>query len=91
MEKTHINLVILSPSQEVNKLIFSDISTATSIGELRERISAQVATRPAPARQRLIYRGHALIDAGKTLKDVFTQEIVCLMPCHSLPKLTMSR
>ena len=77
MEKTHINLVILSPSQEVNKLTFSGISTATSIAELREKISAEVATHPAPARQRLIYRGHALVDAGKTLKDVFTQEIVC--------------
>ncbi|KAF6238498.1 hypothetical protein HO173_003466 [Letharia columbiana] len=76
MEKTHINLVILSPSQEVNKLTFSGISTATSIGELRERISAEVATHPAPARQRLIYRGHPLIDVAKTLKDVFTQEII---------------
>lgn len=76
MEKSHINLVILSPSQEVNKLTFSGISTATSIGELREKISAEVASHPAPARQRLIYRGHALIDVGKTLKDVFTQEII---------------
>ena len=91
MEKTHINLVILSPSQEVNRLTFSGISTATSIGELREKISVEVATHPAPARQRLIYRGHALIDAGKTLKDVFTQEIVCLMSDHSLRKLTMNR
>ena len=80
MEKTHINLVILSPSQEANKLTFSGISTATSIGELRERIEAEVGTHPAPARQRLIYRGHALIDVGKTLKDVFTQDIVCLLP-----------
>ena len=77
MEKTHINLVILSPSQDVNKLTFSGISTATSIGELREKISAEVATHPSPARLRLIYRGHALIDVGKTLKEVFTQEIVC--------------
>ena len=79
MEKTHINLVILSPSQEVNKLTFSGISTATSIGELRERISAEVGTHPAPARQRLIYRGHVLVDVGKTLKDIFTQDIVCLL------------
>ncbi len=91
MEKTHINLVILSPSQEVNRLTFSGISTATSIGELRERISFEVATHPPPARQRLIYRGHALIDAGKTLKDVFTQEIVCLVSDHSLRKLIVNR
>ncbi len=79
MGKTHINLVILSPSQEVNKLTFSGISTTTSLGELREKISAEVATHPAPARQRLIYRGHALVDVGKTLKDVFSQEVVCFM------------
>ena len=84
MEKTHINLVILSPSQEVNKLTFSGISIATTIGELKEKISAEVATHPAPTRQRLIYRGHALVDVGKTLKEVFTQEIVCFMPVHLL-------
>ena len=80
MEKTHINLIILSPSQEANKLTFSGISTATSIGELRERISAEVRTHPAPARLRLIYRGHALVDVGKALKDVFSQDIVRLLP-----------
>ena len=82
MEKTHIKLIILSPSPEVNKLTFSGIATATNIGELKERISAEVASHPAPARQRLIYRGHALVDVGKTLKDIFTQEIVCLILCH---------
>ena len=76
MERSDINLVILSPSSEVNRLTFSSISTATTIGELREKISAAVVTHPAPGRQRLIYRGHALVDAKRTLKDVFTQEIV---------------
>ena len=82
MEKTHINLVILSPSPDVTKLNFSNISTATTIGDLKEKISAEVATRPTPARQRLIYRGHALVDAGKSLKEVFTQEIVRSVPIH---------
>ncbi|KAL6720412.1 hypothetical protein ACLMJK_002334 [Lecanora helva] len=76
MEKTNINLVILSPSSEVNKLTFSSISTTTTIGELRERITAAVSSHPPPGRQRLIYRGHPLLDANRTLKDVFTQEIV---------------
>ena len=78
MEKSEINLVILSPSAEVNKLTFTAIPTATTVGELREKISAAAATHPVPARQRLIYRGHALMDVKKTLKDIFTQEIVCL-------------
>ena len=77
MEKSQIDLIILSPSPEVNKLTFPAISTATTVGELREKISSAAVTHPAPARQRLIYRGHALIDAKKTLKEIFTQDIVC--------------
>lgn len=76
MAKTEINLVILSPSSEINKLTFSSISTATTVSELREKISAAVATHPHPRRQRLIYRGHPLLNASRTLKDIFTQEIV---------------
>ncbi len=82
MEKTEINLVILSPSPEVNKLTISAIPTTTTIAELRERISIAVTTHPAPERQRLIYRGHALIDGKKTLKDIFTQEIVRFHVVH---------
>jgi hypothetical protein len=87
MEKVEINLVILSPSPEVNKLTLSSIPTATTIAELREKISTAVITHPAPERQRLIYRGHALVDGKRTLKDIFTQEIVCLMlfsPAHQV-------
>ena len=76
MAKTEITLIILSPSSEVNKLTFSSLSTATTVGELRNKISAEVTTHPAPGRQRLIHRGHALIDANRTLKDIFTQETV---------------
>ncbi len=76
MEKTQIDLIILSPSPEVNKLTFPAISTATTVGELREKISSAAVTHPAPTRQRLIYRGHPLIDAKKTLKEIFTQDIV---------------
>ena len=94
MEKTTINLVILSPSSEVNKLTFSSISTATTVGELRERISAAVISHPIPGRQRLIYRGHALLDATRTLKDIFTQEIVVFPRNEHLiteDKLTLHR
>jgi len=78
MEKAEINLVILSPSPEINKLTFSAIPTITTVAELREKISAAIVNHPAPGRQRLIYRGHALRDGKRTLKDIFTQEIVCL-------------
>lgn len=84
MEKAHIDLIILSPSVEVNKLTFPAISTATTVGELREKISAAAVIHAAPARQRLIYRGHALVDAKKTLKEIFTQEIVCLQHPYTI-------
>ena len=76
MEKTQIDLIILSPSQEVNKLTFPALSTATTVGELREKISSAAVTHPPPSRQRLIYLGHPLNDAKKTLKEIFTQDIV---------------
>lgn len=82
MEKVEINLVILSPSPEVNKLTIASVPTTTTIAELREKISAAVTTHPAPERQRLIYRGHALIDGKRTLKEIFTQEIVRFPAVH---------
>ena len=76
MTKSEINLVVLSPSSEVNKLTFSPISTATTVAELKDKVTAAVVTHPNPRRQRLIYRGHPLLDVNRTLRDVFTQEIV---------------
>ncbi len=76
MAKTEINLVILSPSSEVNRLTFSSIPTTTTVGELTGKIASAVVSHPPPGRQRLIYRGHALTDYNRTLKDIFTQEIV---------------
>ncbi|KAK4696466.1 hypothetical protein P7C71_g1439, partial [Lecanoromycetidae sp. Uapishka_2] len=78
MDKDRVNLIILSPTPEVNKLTFSDIPTTTTIGDLRERIFTAAPSHPAPARQRLIYRGHALIDAKKTLKDIDSSETLSL-------------
>ena len=79
MEKSHINLVILSPLAEVNKLELPAVSTATSINELKEKISDLAVSHPAPSQQRLIYRGHALIRGEATLKEIFSQEIVCFL------------
>ena len=82
MEKTQIDLVILSPSPEVNRLTFPALSTATSVGELREKISSAAATHPPPSRQRLIYLGRPLNDAKKTLKEIFTQATVRFRDLH---------
>jgi len=72
-----IFLHILSPSSEVpNKLTFPSIPVATTVGELKIKIQDVVATKPAPGRQRLIYRGKALVKDTDTMKDVFGQETV---------------
>ena len=86
-EKSRIDLVILSPSTEVNKLTFQHLSTDTTVSELKRKISGVVPSQPSANQQRLIYRGHALLRGEATLKDVFSQEIVCLQSLEyiSLP------
>ena len=70
-------LHVLSPSNEVpDKLTFRDLLPSTTLRELKQRIQNTVPSKPAPARQRLIYRGKPLIQEDLTLKDVFTQEMV---------------
>ena len=76
MAKTEITLVILSPNAAVNNLTFPSISTASTIGDLKEKIAATAVSHPPPNRQRLIYRGHAVTDSKKTIQEVFTQETV---------------
>ena len=72
-----IVLHVLSPSTEVPKrLTFPAVPTSTTVGELKLKIRDAVATKPAPERQRLIYRGKALTHESTMLKDVFGQDTV---------------
>lgn len=72
-----ILLHVLSPSIEIpHKLIFSDVPTSTTVAELKTRICNAVPSRPASERQRLIYRGKALVKDGATLSEIFSQETV---------------
>lgn len=72
-----IVLHVLSPSTEVpKKLTFPAIPTSTTVGELKLKIRDAVATKPAPERQRLIYRGKALTNYSTMLSDLFGQDIV---------------
>lgn len=76
-----ILLHILSPSFGVpNRLTFQDVSTSTTVGELKKKIHDAVPSKPSPQWQRLIYRGRALVQDGITLKDIFTQDMVYLTP-----------
>lgn len=73
----HITLHVLSPSTEVpNKITFKDCSASTTVAELKAKICHAIPTKPAPERQRLIYRGRPLIQDTVTLGDVLTQEAV---------------
>lgn len=72
-----IFLNVISPSVEApQKLTYPDIPTSTTIIELKRRIQNDVETRPSPERQRIIYRGRALVQEDKTLEDVFGHEAV---------------
>lgn len=72
-----ILLHVLSPSIEIpNKLTFSDVPTSTTVAELKTKICNAVPSRPATERQRLIYRGKALVKDGATLAEIFSQETV---------------
>ena len=68
---------VVSPSSEVpDKLTFPNLSLATTIGEMKLKIQDAVVTKPAPQRQRLIYRGRALIQQDLTLATLFGNEAV---------------
>ena len=72
--KDHILLNVLSPSPEVTnngRITFENISLETTVSELKERIQNYLPTHPAPVRQRLIYRGHALLNSEATLRQIF--------------------
>ncbi|MCJ1366245.1 hypothetical protein MMC16_005372 [Acarospora aff. strigata] len=72
-----IFLHVLSPSLEVpNKLRFPSVPISTTVGELKIKIQDAIATKPVPGRQRLIYRGKALVKDTDTMKDVFGQDAV---------------
>ena len=68
---------VVSPSTEVtNKLTFPEVPTTTTISAMKRRIQDAVATRPTPERQRLIYRGMALVQQDLTLGKLFGVEAV---------------
>jgi hypothetical protein len=67
-----IVLNVLSPSNEVpgGRITFPRIHLDTKLSQLKIRIQNVLQAAPAPARQRLIYRGHALLNTDATLRQV---------------------
>ena len=64
------------PAEVPDRLTFSKIPLTTTIGELKKRVQDAVSTKPAPERQRLIYRGRALGQQDLTLATLFGNEAV---------------
>lgn len=60
----------------IHRLTFRTLLISTTIGDLKKKIQDAVSTKPAPTRQRLIYRGKALVHDETTLADVFGREAV---------------
>jgi hypothetical protein len=72
-----ILLHVISPSLEVpDKLTYPNIAISTTVAELKRKIQDSIETKPLPTRQRLIYRGKALVQEDATLKDIFGPEAV---------------
>ena len=73
-----IQLHIVSPSSEVSgKLTFADISIKATVGEIKRKIQDAIATKPGPERQRIIYRGHAIVNQDLALETLLGAEAVC--------------
>ena len=72
--RTSITLHVVSPSSP--RITFENISIATTVLELKTKISETASTHPQVGTQRLIYRGHPVVQGERTLRDIFGQQTV---------------
>jgi hypothetical protein len=74
------NLQIVSPTEGVGTLVFSAVPHNTTVRQLKEKIRDTLSTRPTDDQQRLIHRGRLLARDSDTLRDVFGEDLVGLLP-----------
>jgi hypothetical protein len=74
------NLQIVSPNLGVGPLVFSALPHNTTVRQLKEKIRDTLSTRPTDDQQRLIHRGRLLARDSDTLRDVFSEDLVGLLP-----------
>ena len=76
--KDSIDLKLLSPSADVpaSGLLLENLPVTTTIGELRDRVTAALPSHPPSTRQRLIYYGRVLQRDDDTLESVLGQSNV---------------
>ena len=80
-----IILHVLSPSPEINggRITFPSIPLETKISHLKSRIQNSMTAPAPPERQRLIYRGRALVNMDTTLRQVLQSEVSSLSSIRS--------
>lgn len=72
-----VDIRITGPSEELrNGILFPGIPKSITIGQLKERISAELPSHPPAHRQRLIYLGRALQPDTEKLSHYFGENIV---------------
>lgn len=71
------NLRVVSPSVGVSgPLSFPQLSTGTTVKQLKEKIRESLSMRPSDEHQRLIHRGRLLAREDETMLDIFGQDMV---------------
>ena len=74
--KTTFKLKVISPSPELDGgIIFNSLAVVTTVSQLKLQIRERVSSKPSPEQQRLIYRGHVLVDNDASMADVFGAEV----------------
>ena len=84
-----IKLNVISPNSPSVTLI--DVPISTTIDALKQTIYEASPSHPPVTSQRLIYRGHPVIQGEKTLREVFTESIVSSRRSHTLTLLIAKR
>ena len=91
-----VKLVVKAPNQKIaDQTIFADLSW--SVKKLKDHLSEEYPSKPAPSEQRLIYSGHLLRDE-QCLQEAFSNEsdevfilhLVCAQKQSSSPPSTSS-
>ncbi|KAG8528824.1 uncharacterized protein KY384_006513 [Bacidia gigantensis] len=73
-ERDRIRLHILSPNSP--SVTFNDFPTSTTLAALKRIIHEASPAHPPIALQRIIYRGHPIVQIERTLKEVFSQAVI---------------
>ncbi|KAL9107782.1 MAG: hypothetical protein Q9227_007404 [Pyrenula ochraceoflavens] len=77
-----LSVQVMTPSSEVpgGRITLPDLPVDTTLAQVRDRLSQEIPSSPPPDRQRLIYRGRALVDNSLTVLEIFSLELASAEP-----------